>query len=77
MELKKLLAVFALTTIAVLIVCNCAPSQSQPVSQTTTKITASNGYTYKVITIGNCEYIQFLESLTHKGDCKNPIHYIQ
>lgn len=37
---------------------------------------------YKVVTIDNCEYVevkagiadQSVYSLTHKGDCKNPIH---
>jgi len=37
---------------------------------------------YTVVIIGECEYIEFnlgfvvtrIYSLTHKGDCKNPIH---
>lgn len=34
---------------------------------------------YKVVTVDKCEYIQYASSfgfveVTHKGDCKNPIH---
>jgi len=29
---------------------------------------------YRLQVIDGCEYIQFDRSLTHKGNCKNPIH---
>ena len=41
---------------------------------------SSSGRECKVVEIENCEYLEFNTSvahygLTHKGNCKNPIHY--
>lgn len=52
----------------------CAPER------TPATVTDSFGETYEVIVIEGCEYLRMRTSngyyvLTHKGNCKNPIHY--
>lgn len=35
---------------------------------------AGNVISIKVFLIDGCEYLSFFNSITHKGDCANPIH---
>lgn len=79
--MKKVM--FALLVIVTLV--SCGKSKDDiAYEKSITRIIASNGIEYKVIKIGDCEYIggcgkspdgfvtPFI--LTHKGDCSNPIH---
>ena len=52
-------------------------------SETTPKTEIKNGITYEITIIDGCEYILGSDNgaynggyfLSHKGNCKNPIHY--
>ncbi len=70
--MKKLL--FSLLAIS-LVGCDFAPN----VESKETNFNYGNGNTLKVFTIDSCEYLGNMygggnDILTHKGNCKNPIH---
>lgn len=69
--MKKLLIILSVILIS------CQPNNNVPVFNTYTVI---RGRELEVYVIDSCEYIGFVHGgaadiLTHKGNCKNPIHY--
>jgi hypothetical protein len=66
--MKKLLIAIILIT----------SSCSQNIPDKGYKITSKAGYSFYVVDIDSCEYIRSDVyggyNLTHKGNCKNPIH---
>lgn len=43
------------------------------------KSVSVEGYSFQIITIGECEYVAYSVGanfglFTHKGDCQNPVH---
>lgn len=80
---KLILSLLILATCLV----SCGPSDAEKeaslmeAQKEGTLVIGSNGKDYKIIKIGDCEYISGWSGsyrggpiLTHKGDCKNPIH---
>jgi hypothetical protein len=72
-----------LTLILLLTVYGCSEPKPEPTWPKSEGPTLKNGYIeYEVVTIDSCEYILGHDKgfynggffLTHKGNCKNPIH---
>lgn len=68
--------------ISVLLVLILFPAACQVPRGTNQGSANSSALNYKIVVIDSCEYIEVYEgigqssvySLTHKGNCKNPIH---
>lgn len=65
----------AVSTPMFYVVC-CGPSAEQREQERliTGKAFEVNGSYYQIIEIDSCEYL-YNNVITHKGNCKNPIHY--
>lgn len=79
--MKRKTLIVLLILILIYILFGCGNDSSKPPTQTITY--GTDNIEYRVVTIDSCEYIFGWRGggyggpfLTHKGNCKNPIHKI-
>ena len=63
-----------LLTIVLLLTLIFTSSCSQNVKRSSTKYVI-DGSKVDEIEIEGCQYLNYAHTITHKGNCKNPIHY--
>jgi prepilin-type N-terminal cleavage/methylation domain-containing protein len=81
--LVEVLVVLAILLVIVSLICAGAANRDTDKTAPARPIPGQGGYNYVIRTIDGCEYIEAtwmtgydrgLYSLTHKGNCSNPIH---
>lgn len=72
---SSLTAIALLILVCSMISCSQSGSQTEEVNKYGTKTVWGNGpFKAYVIIVDGCEYIRYDAAMTHKGNCKNPIH---
>lgn len=69
LDMKRILVI-----IGCLLVIGCA-NEAQPIDDKGNTMEKGSFIGYTIEVIDGCEYIGYDRSLTHKGDCKNKLHF--